>query len=63
MFMGDLPAAMSVSSVGAWCLWVPGACIDEHAGSPGPIVTVDCKQLRGDWDLNFGLLEEQPVLF
>lgn len=59
MFVGDLPKAMSVYSVGAWCLHRQ----DEHAGSPGTIVTVGCKQLCGDWVLNFGLLDEQPVLF
>jgi hypothetical protein len=58
LFMGVLPACMSVYHVHAWCpQW-----LEEGIGSPGTRITDDFELLCGCWELNLGSLEEQQVL-
>jgi hypothetical protein len=43
------------------CMNVPNAWSEEHTGSPGTGVVDNCELPCGCWELNPGVLQEQPV--
>jgi hypothetical protein len=58
MYMGVLPACMSLHHECGWSAW--GS--EESIRSPGPGVTYGCEPPCGCWELYLGPLEEQLVL-
>jgi hypothetical protein len=56
MYMGVLPACVSVRYVYTWCLQ------RSEEGVRSPETGVSCKSLCGCWELSSSPLEEQPVL-
>jgi hypothetical protein len=58
MCTGVLPSRKPVYHMNTWCLLRP----EENVGASETEVIDDCELPCGCWELNLGLLEEQPVL-